>query len=147
MSGPATERFLDQPVGLDSWLGTAVSMGNPHLVLFTDDVAGIDLEALGPQLETNPLFPRKTNVHFVQVVSRSHMIQRTWERGAGVTLACGTGACAVAVAGFLTGRTLRSVAIDLPGGRLAIEYTLDGTVLMTGPAVTVYEGCWRDGAL
>ena len=143
MVGPESDRFVDEPVGVSSWRGTAVSMGNPHLVLFTDDVAAVSLGVLGPQLESGPLFPRKTNVHFVQVASRTHLIQRTWERGAGVTLACGTGACAVAVAGFLTGRSERCVGIDLPGGRLAIEYSENGTVFMTGPAVTVYEGEWR----
>jgi len=146
MTGPESERFIDEPVGLESWRGTAVSMGNPHLVLFTEDVAAIPLRELGPILETNPAFPRKTNVHFVQVLSRTRLIQRTWERGAGITLACGTGACAVAVAGFLTGRSDRSVNIDLPGGRLSIEYAEDGTVYMTGPAVTVYEGEWRESS-
>lgn len=143
MTGPGDETFLDQPLGIDGWLGSAVSMGNPHLVLFTGDVAAIPLETLGPRFETHPLFPRKTNVHFAQVADRRHLIQRTWERGAGMTLACGTGACACAVAGFLTGRTERSVSIDLPGGRLFIEYAPDGAVTMTGPAVTVYEGSWQ----
>jgi diaminopimelate epimerase len=147
MTGPAAEQFVDQPVGENALRGTAVSMGNPHLVVFTDDVQGAKIESIGPMLETSALFPRRTNVHFVQVLSPTHMVQRTWERGAGITLACGTGACAVAVAGVLTGRSLRAVNIDLPGGRLAVEYTEDGTVFMTGPAVTVYEGEWGDDAI
>jgi diaminopimelate epimerase len=81
-------------------------------------------------------------VHFVQVVDRTHLIQRTWERGAGATLACGTGACASAVASFLNGGSDRNVVIDLPGGRLKIEYAEDGRVFMTGPAETVYDGEW-----
>jgi len=147
MTGRADASFVDEPVGIGDVCGTAVSMGNPHLVVFTEEVSAVNLDSIGPLLEASPLFPRKTNVHFVQVESPTNMVQRTWERGAGVTLACGTGACAVAVAGVLTGRTQRTVGIDLPGGRLTIEYAQDGTVHMTGPAVTVYEGTWAgDGS-
>lgn len=135
----ALDTFVDQPV-TDDYVGTAVSMGNPHLVIFVDNVDKVDLERVGPMLENLPLFPRRINVHFAQVVDRTHLIQRTWERGAGITLACGTGACAVGVAGFLTGRTDRRVDIKLPGGILEIEYRPDGRVLMTGPAVTVFTG-------
>lgn len=141
MTGAADERFIDQPVG-DGFSGTAVSMGNPHLVIFVDDVQKVDLELLGPKFEHHALFPRRTNVHFVQVVDRGTLIQRTWERGAGITLACGTGACSVAVAGFLTGRSDRIAQVRLPGGNLKIEYLEDGRVLMTGPAETVFEGEW-----
>lgn len=143
MSGTPDQTFIDQPLNVQGLRGTAISMGNPHVVIFTDDVASIPLDSIGPVLETHELFPRKTNVHFVQVVNRTHLIQRTWERGAGITLACGTGACSVAVAAFLNGHTERGVSIDLPGGRLAIEYAVDGTVFMTGPAVTVYDGVWQ----
>lgn len=136
--GPPDEKFLDQPVG--QVRGTTVSMGNPHLVIFVDDVSAIDLAHLGPQLETDPIFPNRINVHFIQVVNPTHLIQRTWERGAGPTLACGTGACAAAVAAFETGRSERVVDIRLPGGHLAIEYTDSGEVFMTGPAETVFEG-------
>jgi diaminopimelate epimerase len=139
MAGPKDEQFVDQPVGR-GFKGTAVGMGNPHLVIFVDDVASVELEYLGREFEKHELFPNRTNTHFVQVVDRSHVIQRTWERGAGATLACGTGACAVAVAGFLTGRTERSVESKLPGGSLHLEYQEDGRVLMTGPAETVFEG-------
>jgi diaminopimelate epimerase len=115
-------------------------MGNPHLVIFVEDVAAVDLERIGPEFEKHPFFPRRTNVHFVQVVDRKTLIQRTWERGAGITLACGTGACSVGVAGFLTGRSDRSVEVRLPGGNLQIEYLEDGRVMMTGPAQTVFTG-------
>ena len=122
--------------------GTAVSMGNPHLVILTNDVAAIDLHRLGPVLEHHELFPNRTNVHFVEVLDRGHIVQRTWERGAGATLACGTGACASAVAAFLNGLTDRTVLVDLPGGRLRVEYAEDGHVFMTGPAETVFDGEW-----
>ena len=119
---------------------TAVSMGNPHIVIFANDVSKIDLEEIGPILENHSDFPARTNVHFVQVVSKTELIQRTWERGAGVTLACGTGACACLVASYLNGLTERKALIHLPGGDLEVEYTEDGTVFMTGPAETVFVG-------
>lgn len=140
ITGNPDEEFREQPVG--GYVGTAVSMGNPHLVIYRDDASKIDLEFEGPKLEHDRLFPRRINVHFAQVESRTQLVQRTWERGAGVTLACGTGACAVAVAGFLTGRSERKVAVRLPGGSLEIDVREDGRVLMTGPAVTVFEGTW-----
>jgi diaminopimelate epimerase len=121
---------------------TAVNMGNPHCVTFVEEAASVPLEVWGPQIEANPLFPNRTNVHFAQVVSRNEIIQRTWERGAGVTLACGTGACAVAVAACLNGLAERRVLMHLPGGDLTIEYEESGTVLMSGPAVAVFEGVW-----
>jgi diaminopimelate epimerase len=119
-------------------------MGNPHLVLFVEDAAKIDLTTAGPPLENHPFFPRRTNVHFVQVVDRDTLIQKTWERGAGITLACGTGACACAVAAVETGRTERNVLSHLPGGDLQIEYREDGHVFMTGPAETVFSGTYED---
>lgn len=144
IEGAASEQFVEQPVeaaGLE-FVGTGVSMGNPHLVIFTEDVTAVPLETWGPALENHPMFPRRINVHFVQVVSPTEIIQRTWERGAGITLACGTGACACAVASHITGRTGRDVTVKLPGGKLRIEYAEDGKVFMTGPAETVFEGCW-----
>jgi diaminopimelate epimerase len=102
MSGPPSESFIDQQVEIEPGMtlpGTAVSMGNPHLVLFTADVASVPLDKWGPQLEHHPSFPNRVNVHFVQADLPTRLIQRTWERGAGATLACGTGACAVGVAG------------------------------------------------
>lgn len=137
--GSETQGFIEQEVGY-GLRGTAVSMGNPHLVIFVDDVAKVDLETLGPELERHPLFPQRTNVHFVQVVDRTHLIQRTWERGAGVTLACGTGACASVVAAVITDRTERKVENRLPGGPLEIEVAPEGRVMMTGAAETVFEG-------
>ena len=139
MLGSANEQFIEQDVP-EGFKGTAVSMGNPHLVIFVDDASKIELERVGPILEHFTEFPRRTNVHFIQVIDRQHLIQRTWERGAGVTLACGTGACASAVAAIVTGRADRCVDIRLPGGHLQIEYKEDGTVLMTGPAESVFEG-------
>lgn len=142
--GDPEDRFVEQPVEAcgRTFAGTAVSMGNPHLVVFVEDVQAVPLEEWGPALETHGLFPRKTNVHFVQVAARDRLIQRTWERGAGATLACGTGACACTVAAALTGRADRSATVRLPGGELRIEWLEDGRVLMTGPAETVFEGNW-----
>lgn len=139
MTGPADETFIDQAIG-EGFRGTAVSMGNPHIVIFVPDVQAIELDRVGPILERSPLFPQRTNVHFVQVVDRSTLIQRTWERGAGITLACGTGACSVGVAAFLNGHSERKVLIHLPGGNLEVEYLETGHVLMTGPAETVFTG-------
>jgi len=134
--------FLDADLGFEGLRGTAVSMGNPHVVVFVDDVAAVPLTEWGPVLEHHAAFPRRVNVHFVQVLSPTHVRQRTWERGAGVTLACGTGACAVGVASHLNGHTGRQCLVSLPGGDLEIDYTADGTVFMTGPATTVFEGTW-----
>lgn len=145
MSGAPESTMIDAPVEMPDGSilpGTAVSMGNPHLVLFTEDVEAIPLETWGPVLERWDRFPNRVNVHFVQVHSRSHLRQRTWERGAGITLACGTGACACGVAASLTGRADREVEIDLPGGMLSIAYKEDGRVMMTGPAEYVFDGEW-----
>jgi len=126
---------------------TCVSMGNPHAVVFCSDVATVPLEAVGPKLETDAHFPKRVNVHFVQVHSPSEVTMRTWERGSGITLACGTGACAVAVAGILTGRTGPKLLAHLPGGALELEWA-GGTepVFMTGPAVEVFSGDWPGDA-
>lgn len=120
---------------------TAVSMGNPHAVIYVEDAKSFDLHAWGPKLETHPLFPRKTNVEFVTVNSRQQADMRVWERGAGPTLACGTGACATLVASVLNGLTDRTATISLPGGDLRIEWNEDDNhVYMSGPAAEVYEG-------
>ncbi|MDX2038382.1 MAG: diaminopimelate epimerase [Isosphaeraceae bacterium] len=122
---------------------TAVSMGNPHAVAFVDDVASFPLETVGPVWETHSVFPKRVNAHIVQVVSRGEVRMRTWERGSGITLACGTGACAVCVAGVLTGRTDRRILAHLPGGSLELEWPTDeASVFMTGPAVEVFQGDW-----
>jgi diaminopimelate epimerase len=119
---------------------TAVSMGNPHVMVFEENVDSVPVTRLGPMIETHKSFPDRTNVHFVQVCNPSEMILRTWERGAGETLACGTGACASVVAAVLTGRTGRTVLVHLPGGDLRIEWMGDQRVVMTGPAEDVFEG-------
>jgi diaminopimelate epimerase len=125
---------------------TFVSMGNPHAVVFTTgDLRQLDLAKIGPPLEHHKAFPRRINAHWVQVVSRSEVIMRTWERGSGITLACGTGACAVAVAGVLTGRTDRKILAHLPGGDLTLEWReADNNVYMTGPAAEVFSGEWGE---
>lgn len=142
MTGDPSQQFQDVPVETLSGTlqGTAVSMGNPHLVLFVADTMSIPLEIVGPELEFHPEFPNRTNVHFIQVLDEKTLVQRTWERGAGATLACGTGACASAVAAAITGRADTSVEIRLPGGSLWIDYLDSGEVMMTGPAETVFEG-------
>jgi diaminopimelate epimerase len=138
---PATQVVNEPLTILDKTFAiTCVSMGNPHCVIFVDDVENFPLEKYGPLIEHHPLFPRRTNVEFVEVRSRSEVRQRTWERGAGETLACGTGASAVAVAGVLTGRTERVIKNVLSGGELELEWSETGPVFMTGPAVEVFSG-------
>jgi diaminopimelate epimerase len=124
---------------------TLVSMGNPHAVIFVDDVAAVDVARLGPQLEHHRAFPRRINVHWVQVQGPGEWTMRTWERGSGITQACGTGACAVCVAAALTGRAGRQVTGHLPGGDLQLDWrATDDCVYMTGPAVEVFTGEWPD---
>lgn len=144
ITGVADEQFIEQPITVagQTFSGTGVSMGNPHLVIFTEDVDAIDLQKLGPLIEHHEFFPQRTNVHFAESDRRDRIKMRTWERGAGITLACGSGACSVGVAGFLTGRTEREVTIALPGGELRIEYTPGGEVFMEGAAERVFDGDW-----
>jgi len=119
----------------------AVSMGNPHAVTVVDDIDSAPVAELGPLVERHPRFPRRVNAGFMQVLDRGHIRLRVYERGAGETLACGTGACAAAVAGRIQGLLDSAVTVDLPGGRLLIEWDGPGQpVRMTGPAVTVFEG-------
>lgn len=128
-------------VGDKQFKVTAVSMGNPHAVVFVDKIVDEELKTFGPQLEKHSLFPKKTNVEFVEVLSDSEVNMRVWERGAGETLACGTGACATVVASVLNGLTSRQVTVHLAGGDLVIEWSAENNhVYMTGPAVTVFEG-------
>jgi diaminopimelate epimerase len=123
---------------------TCVSMGNPHCVAFVDEPSDELVLGVGPQLEVASQFPNRTNVEFAKVLTGREIEQRTWERGSGETLACGTGACAVCVAGVLTGRTGREVQIHLRGGDLEIEWReADNHVYMTGPAVEVFSGDWK----
>ncbi|MCK6455796.1 MAG: diaminopimelate epimerase [Phycisphaerae bacterium] len=132
-------------VGGRPWSITCVSMGNPHAVLFVDDVAAIDLERLGPQFEHHAAFPKRVNSHVAMAISRREVRMRTWERGAGLTQACGTGACAVLVAGVLEGRLDRRAIVHLPGGDLDVEWPADDApVFQTGPAVEVFSGVWPD---
>lgn len=119
---------------------TGVSMGNPHVVFFADQADDVLINTLGPVIETHPLFPRRTNVHAVQIQSRDELTMLTWERGAGRTLACGTGACACAVAAALNDLTGRRVLAHLAGGDLLIEWEQDDHVYMTGPATEVFTG-------
>jgi len=125
---------------------TAVSMGNPHAVAYVADVAAFPLELLGPLIEHHPAFPRRVNMHVVEVIGPAEVRMRTWERGSGITLACGTGACAVCVAGVLTGRSGRMILAHLPGGDLDLEWPDDhAPVFMTGTATEVFSGEWPDG--
>jgi len=120
---------------------TAVSMGNPHCVIYVDDAVNFDLETWGPKLEVHPFFPRKINVEFATVRSKKHVDMRVWERGAGPTLACGTGACATLVSSVLNGLTDRTAIISLKGGDLHIDWNeRDNHVYMTGPAAMVFDG-------
>ena len=122
-----------------------VSMGNPHAVVFTDDVKAVDLPRVGPIIEHHKAFPRRINAHWAQVHSRREITMRTWERGSGITLACGTGACAVLVTAVLTGRADRKALLHLPGGDLTIEWReADNNVYMTGPATEVFSSEWSE---
>ena len=124
---------------------TCVNMGNPHAVIFVRDPEVIDLPVLGPMIEHHPLFPRRVNVEFVRAINREVLQMRVWERGAGETLACGTGACAALVAGVLTGMCDRSVQMKLPGGNLQLQWNAsDNHVYMSGPAEFVFDGEWRE---
>jgi diaminopimelate epimerase len=129
-------------VAEQTWEVTCVSMGNPHCITFVDDVDSIPLEAIGPQFEHHSAFPQRTNTEFIQVVSPDYLKMRVWERGAGITLACGTGACASLVAAVLTGRSNRRATVELPGGCLDIEWSDDQRLYMTGPATRVFDGEW-----
>ena len=144
MTGDPSAQAVSLPVEVDGqvWQVTSVSMGNPHAVVFVDNLAAVNLPVVGPQLETHPMFPRKTNVEFVEVLNHEEMRMRVWERGAGVTLACGTGASAVLVASVLNGKTGRRVVIHLDGGDLHIEWEHDNHVYMSGPAVEVFRGTY-----
>lgn len=136
------EKVIDQPLEVagKSWNVTCVSMGNPHCITFVDDVAAIELEKIGPLFEHHPVFPQRTNTEFIEVVRSDYLKMRVWERGAGITLACGTGACASLVAGVLNEKCDRRATIELPGGCLDIEWAADGRIYMTGDAEKVFTG-------
>ncbi|HEY9897847.1 MAG TPA: diaminopimelate epimerase [Pantanalinema sp.] len=135
------ERLLEPLVAGDaSFEATAVSMGNPHCVVFVEDLDAFDFEKYGPLVEAHPAFPRRTNAEFAQVLAPDRIRLKVYERGVGPTLACGTGACATLVAAAMSGRTGREARIDLPGGTLSIRWDEDGRILMTGPARVVFTG-------
>ncbi|MGB9814189.1 MAG: diaminopimelate epimerase [Thermovenabulum sp.] len=142
MLGNPKEEALDFDLTVDgkAFKATAVSMGNPHCVIFTEDVDNVNLENLGPKIEHHPLFPKRTNVEFVEVVSQNQLKMRVWERGAGITMACGTGACASAVAAYKKGFVKDEVTVNLPGGDLFIQIEENKRVYMTGPAKEVFSG-------
>ena len=133
----------EQPIEADGqkFTGTTVSMGNPHLVTFVDDITQINLPEIGPELENHHLFPDRTNVEFAQIVCKDTIRMRVWERGSGITQACGTGACATAVAAFINELTGRKSDIIMDGGTVTIEWDeASGHILMTGPATKVFDG-------
>jgi diaminopimelate epimerase len=142
--GAPNEKVIEQPLEVagKTWLVTCASMGNPHCITFVEDVSAISLETIGRQFEHHNVFPQRTNTEFIQVVSRNYLKMRVWERGAGATLACGTGACATVVAGVLTGKSDRNCTVELPGGCLQIDWLEDGRVYMTGSAKKVFSGSY-----
>ena len=134
---------INEPIEIDGhkYKITAVSMGNPHAVTYMEDIYNLDIENVGPKFELNPIFPDRVNTEFVKVIDENTVAMRVWERGSGETLACGTGACAVAVASILNGHTKDSVTVQLLGGDLQIEWDRDNNlVYMTGPATVVFDG-------
>ena len=140
---PPIEQPVETPWGTVKL--TCVSMGNPHEVAFVDKITDQMVHEVGKYLETCTAFPKRANIEFVEVVARNRFVMRVWERGSGETLACGTGACAVAVAGILTGRLDRKCTGKLLGGELELEWPGEGqTVYMTGPATEVFSGIWPD---
>ncbi len=138
----ADGQSIDQSLTVagQTWQVTNVSMGNPHCITFVDDVQAIDLEKIGPQFEHNAAFPQRTNTEFIEVVRPDYLKMRVWERGAGITLACGTGACAALVAAVLNGKSDRTATIELPGGPLLIEWAANDNIFMTGPAELAFTG-------
>ena len=132
---------LPLTVADQTWHVTTISMGNPHCITFVPDVAAIDLAQIGPQFEHHPVFPKRTNTEFIEVVNRNYLKMRVWERGAGATLACGTGACASVVAAVLNDLADRTCTVNLPGGDLRIQWDeTSNHILMTGPAVLSFVG-------
>lgn len=137
------EKMIGEKVTIDGqeYEMTCVSMGNPHAVVWVEDTASLPLEKIGPVFETHPMFPERVNTEFVQILNKKEVNMRVWERGSGETLACGTGACATAVACILNGKTEEEVVIHLLGGDLKIQYDKKTNhVFMTGPATTVFDG-------
>lgn len=146
MTGDPTDTAVDVPleVGGAVRYGTAVSMGNPHFVMFGPDVEHALVRELGPLIEKHPAFPSKTNVEFVSVLNPETLRMRVWERGAGITRACGTGACASVVAAVINGKTGRKVTVKLDGGDLYIDWPEQKNIFMTGPAEEIFDGEWKN---
>lgn len=142
MGHPVVDRStIDVEVGGKIYKGTVVSMGNPHFVIFVKEVEQIDLPTIGPLLENHPMFPNRTNVEFAQVLNTNEIRMRVWERGSGITQACGTGACATAVAGIINRQTARTIKVLMDGGPLVIRWDeKTDKVLMTGDAIKVFDG-------
>ena len=140
------QRVIDEPLTVDgkTYRMTAVSMGNPHCVIFVDDAENFPIYELGRQFESHALFPKKTNTEFVEVKDRRHVRMRVWERGAAVTLACGTGSCATVVAGILNDKLDHEAEVQLDGGRLIVKWAENNHVFMTGPAELVFSGKLTD---
>ena len=139
------EKIVQQPIEIlgQELLMTCVSLGNPHAVFFCNDVESIDLDKIGPAIEHDAVFPNRTNVHFVRIDGPNELTMRTWERGSGITMACGTGACATGVAAVLAGKAERTCTAHLPGGDLDLNWSeKDDCVFMTGPATEVFSGVW-----
>jgi len=137
------EKVINQALEVagKSWDVTCVNMGNPHCITFVEDVTAIELEKIGPQFEHHSVFPERINTEFIQIINSNYVKMRVWERGAGITLACGTGACASLVAGVLTGKCDRTATVELPGGPLLIEWSeIDQRIYMTGAAQKVFTG-------
>lgn len=146
--GKGAKPMKEYPIEVDGnqYTGTTVSMGNPHLVIFVNDITKIDLPAIGPKLENHPFFPGRINIEFAQILEEGRIRMRVWERGSGITQACGTGACATAVAACLTGRAGRKSTVVMDGGSLMIEWDVATKhVLMTGGATKVFEGEVEEG--
>ena len=142
--GYGMNRVIDEPIEVlgRTYQMTCVSMGNPHCVIFVEDIAKLPICEVGPVFEAHEKFPRKTNTEFVEVRDRTHLRMRVWERGAAITLACGTGSCATLTAAVLNGRSERRAEIELDGGRLVVEWAENNHIYMTGPAEQVFSGMY-----
>lgn len=145
MTGDPAECAIDIPLQMPAEVvyGTAVSMGNPHFVMFGPDAEHVPVEIYGPQVENHKMFPQKTNVEFVTVLDENTVRMRVWERGAGITQACGTGACASVVAAVISGKTSRRVTVKLDGGDLLVSWPEQKHIFMTGPAEKTFTGTWE----
>lgn len=142
--GNPNEQVVNMPLEVDgvTYYITCVSMGNPHCLMFVEDITKVDLKKIGPQIETHDLFPKKTNVEFIQILDRQTIRMRVWERGAGITKACGTGASASLVASVLNNHTNRQATVKLDGGDLFLEWAENDHIFMSGPAVEVFRGTY-----